>query len=284
MAVRREAGKSHLLGAARLTWLRQTGCLELSARVTGTPRPPRFAALVGIVLKLSIEINDLRRHSEALRPELRGAFDRVVESGWYVLGEECRLFEREFATFCGVAECVGVANGTDAIEIALRAIGVAKGTRVATVANAGFYSSIALRNLCAEPVFVDVEPRTYLMSFLFAEPHRRGGGGRCYRYPSFRAPSRYGGRLGYNRPAWHPCSRGLCSGPWGDAERKAGRQLRRSRDFQFLPYQESWRYWGRRRCCHEQCRGRGRLATAPPIWVGDEVSCGDRGRTQQSAG
>jgi dTDP-3-amino-2,3,6-trideoxy-4-keto-D-glucose/dTDP-3-amino-3,4,6-trideoxy-alpha-D-glucose/dTDP-2,6-dideoxy-D-kanosamine transaminase len=130
----------------------------------GRPSRPLVVRCPGVVLTLPIQTNDLRRHSEALRQDLHAAYHRVLESGWYILGEECRRFESEFANFCGVAECVGVANGTDAIELALRAIGVGEGTRVVTVANAGFYSTIALRNLRAEPVFVDVEPMTFLMN------------------------------------------------------------------------------------------------------------------------
>jgi dTDP-4-amino-4,6-dideoxygalactose transaminase len=74
-----------------------------------------------------------------------------------VLGEEVAAFEREFADFCGTAHCIGVANGTDALEIALRAAGIGRGDRVATVANAGYYTCAALAAIGAEPVFIDVD-------------------------------------------------------------------------------------------------------------------------------
>ncbi|HEY4137395.1 MAG TPA: DegT/DnrJ/EryC1/StrS family aminotransferase [Casimicrobiaceae bacterium] len=92
-----------------------------------------------------------------LEQSLRAASDRVLTSGRYVLGTEAAGFEREFAEFCGVAECIGVANGTDALELALRALGVGAGDRVATVANAGFYSCAALSAIGAQPVFIDVD-------------------------------------------------------------------------------------------------------------------------------
>ena len=66
-------------------------------------------------------------------------------------------FEAEFADYCGTAHCAGVANGTDALELALRAVGVAAGSRVATVANAGYYTCAALAALGASPVFVDID-------------------------------------------------------------------------------------------------------------------------------
>lgn len=110
-----------------------------------------------------IPVNDLARHAALIRDELRRAVDRVIQSGWYVLGAECEAFEGEFARYCGVSHCVGVGNGTDGIEIALRAFGIGRGSRVATVANAGFYTTTALLALGAEPIYVDVDPNSQLM-------------------------------------------------------------------------------------------------------------------------
>jgi dTDP-4-amino-4,6-dideoxygalactose transaminase len=81
----------------------------------------------------------------------------VLNGGWFVLGEQNRSFEAEFASFCGRRHCVGVANGTDALELALRALGCGARDRVATVANAGCYSTTAALALGAIPVFVDVD-------------------------------------------------------------------------------------------------------------------------------
>ncbi|MEV0231191.1 DegT/DnrJ/EryC1/StrS family aminotransferase [Nonomuraea sp. NPDC050786] len=110
-----------------------------------------------------ILVNDLRRHASSTETAVRTAVERVLSSGWYILGQETESFERDFADFCGTSHCVGVANGTDAIEIGLRALGIGPGSRVATVANAGFYTTTALLLLGAEPVFVDVDPDTKLM-------------------------------------------------------------------------------------------------------------------------
>jgi aminotransferase EvaB len=111
-----------------------------------------------------ILLNDLKRHHEATAHLVRPAVTRVLDSGWYVLGTECSQFETEFAAYCGVSNCVSVANGTDAIELALRALGVGAGSSVATVANAGFYATAALNAIGARPVYLDVDDNHYLMS------------------------------------------------------------------------------------------------------------------------
>jgi dTDP-4-amino-4,6-dideoxygalactose transaminase len=108
-------------------------------------------------------INDLRRHASTQGDALKEAIARVVNSGWYMLGRELEAFESEFAAYCGTAYCVGVANGTDALELALRASDIGQGARVLTVANAGAYSAVAIRAAGAEPVFVDVDAETLLV-------------------------------------------------------------------------------------------------------------------------
>lgn len=96
--------------------------------------------------------------------DLASAVTRVLTSHWYVLGQESMAFEAEFAAYLGVAHCIGVANGTDALELALRGLGVARGDQVVTVANAGFYGSTAAHAIGAVPVYVDVDPQTLCMS------------------------------------------------------------------------------------------------------------------------
>lgn len=105
-------------------------------------------------------INDLQRHSVPLREKLDRAIARVMDSGWYVIGSEVEKFESEFADYCGVGYCSGVGNGTDALEISLRAVGVVSGDKVITVANAGMYSTVAINLVGAEPVYVDVDDVT----------------------------------------------------------------------------------------------------------------------------
>jgi dTDP-3-amino-2,3,6-trideoxy-4-keto-D-glucose/dTDP-3-amino-3,4,6-trideoxy-alpha-D-glucose/dTDP-2,6-dideoxy-D-kanosamine transaminase len=106
---------------------------------------------------MKVPFNDLKRAVESEGDTLTQCIGRVVESGWYVLGTEVRQFEEEFASYIGVREAVTVANGTDALELALRALEVLPGQEVLTVANAGMYASTAIRKVGAVPAYVDVD-------------------------------------------------------------------------------------------------------------------------------
>ncbi len=88
---------------------------------------------------------------------------RVVNRHWYIMGEEVKAFEKEFAHYVGAEHCISVANGSEALEIALLGLGVGPGDRVITVANAGFYSSTAIHAVGATPVYVDVDDRSLTM-------------------------------------------------------------------------------------------------------------------------
>lgn len=105
-------------------------------------------------------INDLSRHIASLSNEFHRAIETVLNRGWFVLGPEVEEFEREFAAYCGSPHCIGVANGTDALELALRALGVQTGEVVVTVANAGMYGTTAIRAVGARPLYVDIDPLT----------------------------------------------------------------------------------------------------------------------------
>lgn len=109
------------------------------------------------------KINDLSLHNHAIAAQLHEAARRVIDSGWYAMGPEVSAFEEAFARYCGTTQAIGVANGTDAIELALRATGVSAGDEVITVANAGFYSSTAIRAIGATPVYVDILDTNLLM-------------------------------------------------------------------------------------------------------------------------
>ena len=85
---------------------------------------------------------------------------QVINSHRYILGSNVENFEQEYADYCGAAYCVGVANGTDALELALRSVGVGKDDFVVTVANAGFYCSTALYAIGAKPHYVDIDLAT----------------------------------------------------------------------------------------------------------------------------
>jgi len=113
---------------------------------------------------MRIPLNDLKRHHAPLANELAAAVNRVLSSGWYILGPEVEAFEREFARYCGVEHAVGVGNGTDALELALRAVGVGPASEVATVANAGMYGTAAILRAGATPLYVDVDRQSMTMS------------------------------------------------------------------------------------------------------------------------
>ncbi len=109
---------------------------------------------------MKVAFLDLKRQRGAAWLE---AARRVLDSGWYIQGPELAAFEAAFAAYCGVASCVGTGNGTDALELALRAAGVGVGDEVAAVANAGMYATTAIRAIGAVPLLVDIHPATLLM-------------------------------------------------------------------------------------------------------------------------
>lgn len=96
--------------------------------------------------------------------EIRAAIERVLASGHYILGPEVESFEKEFSAYQNDGYTVGVANGTEAIEIALRALGVKAGDAVATVANTVTATVAAIEQIGAKPVFVEIDPMTLTMS------------------------------------------------------------------------------------------------------------------------
>src|SRR6266545_565667 len=98
-----------------------------------------------------------------MRPELEQAARAVIGSGRFVLGEQVAAFEAEYAAYCGVEHCVGVANGTEALELGLKALGIGPGHHVATVANAGMYATVAILAVGATPSYVDVDALTLLI-------------------------------------------------------------------------------------------------------------------------
>ena len=110
-----------------------------------------------------IVMNDFRRQVAALRPELDRAIARVLESGWYILGEEVRAFEAELAAHVGAAHAVGVGNGMDAIELALRALDVGPGDEVITTPLSAFATALAIVRAGARPVFVDIDEESYAL-------------------------------------------------------------------------------------------------------------------------
>ena len=109
-----------------------------------------------------IPFNDLSRTPSDVRAEIDAALARVLASGWFMLGPENEAFQAELAAYLGVSEVVPLANGTDALELALAAVGVVPGDFVVTVANAGAYGTIATRLLEAVPVYAEIDETTLL--------------------------------------------------------------------------------------------------------------------------
>lgn len=110
----------------------------------------------------SIPINDLRRG--ALDDEVVEAVNRVVRSGRYLLGEETSAFESELADYLGAGHVVGVASGTDALELACLALGGGPGQEIIAAANAGGYGTVAARRCGMSINFADVDDRDLVMT------------------------------------------------------------------------------------------------------------------------
>jgi dTDP-3-amino-3,4,6-trideoxy-alpha-D-glucose transaminase len=105
----------------------------------------------------------LDRLHEPLKEELGGAFARVLGSGGFILGEEVERFEREFAEFSSARHCVGVASGTAALGLALRAAGIGPGDEVIVPAHTFIASALAVAHVGARPVLCDVDAGTGLI-------------------------------------------------------------------------------------------------------------------------
>ncbi len=104
---------------------------------------------------------DLKAQYRTIREEVREAIDQVIEDQNFILGAQVQALEARIAEYCGVATAVGCASGTDALYLALRALGVGRGDEVVTVPYTFFATAGAIWNLGARPVFVDIEPQTY---------------------------------------------------------------------------------------------------------------------------
>src|SRR5665213_1732341 len=132
--------------------------------VTARVRPPLACATAIRALastRMTIPLFDTATPLEPLRDELRAALERVFDSGRYVLGAELEAFESKFAAYIGARHAIGVANGTDAITIALRAMGVGPGDEVVVPSFTFFASAEAIPPTGATPVFCDVDPDTF---------------------------------------------------------------------------------------------------------------------------
>lgn len=104
---------------------------------------------------------DLKSINARHRDALLTVFDRVVDSGWYILGEEVEAFEREFAAYCGVKHCIGVGNGLEAMHLVLRSWGIGAGDEVIVPSNTYIATWLAVTYAGATPVPVEPDPKTF---------------------------------------------------------------------------------------------------------------------------
>ena len=99
----------------------------------------------------------------ALQSEIDAAVARALQSGWYILGQEVRAFEAEFAAWLGATAAISCGNGTDALALALRGLGIGPGMSVVTVSHTAVATAAAIEMVGASPLLIDIEPDYYTM-------------------------------------------------------------------------------------------------------------------------
>ena len=114
---------------------------------------------------MQIPLVDLRAQYSMIKQGVLASIDNVLEHMQLFLGPECQAFEREFAAYCGCEYGVGVSDGTEALTLALRACDIGPGDEVITVANTFIATVEAIAEVGAIPVFVDIDPETYMMDW-----------------------------------------------------------------------------------------------------------------------
>lgn len=110
---------------------------------------------------MAIQFFDIKKQNDSLSEELNAAIAEVVNSGRFILGEMVSSLENEIAKFCGVKHAIGVASGTDALHLALRACGIKQGDEVITTPFTFVATAEAIAYCQARPVFVDINPKTF---------------------------------------------------------------------------------------------------------------------------
>jgi dTDP-4-amino-4,6-dideoxygalactose transaminase len=110
---------------------------------------------------MAVAFFDITRQNKALKKELNEAVKRVISSGHFILGENVVALEKEITAYCGVKYALGVASGTDALHLALRACGIKEGDEVVTSPFSFVATAEAVSCCGATPVFVDIEPKTF---------------------------------------------------------------------------------------------------------------------------
>jgi dTDP-4-amino-4,6-dideoxygalactose transaminase len=114
-------------------------------------------------IPLSIPLIDPRASYLAYKEEIDAAIARVMKSGRYILGQEVRAFEQEFAAYIGVRFGIGVGSGTEALHVALRACGIKRGDEVITVSHTAVATVTAIQLCGARPVLIDIDPNSFVI-------------------------------------------------------------------------------------------------------------------------
>lgn len=112
---------------------------------------------------MTIPFVDLRVQDPAVRREISLAVEQSIDETQFILGDRVAAFERAFADYCGAEECIGVANGTEALHLTLRALDIGPGDEVITAANTFVATALAIAYSGATPVLVDADPSDYLI-------------------------------------------------------------------------------------------------------------------------
>lgn len=110
-----------------------------------------------------ISVIDLQREYNEIHSEIDGAIKRVLKQGHFILGKECDQFENEFSGYLGAAQAIGMNSGTDALYLAIQALGIGRGHEVITVSHTFISTVDAISRNGAKPVFIDIDPATYCM-------------------------------------------------------------------------------------------------------------------------
>ena len=121
--------------------------------------------------RMSVPFLDLKSQHRSLRDDLWRVWDEVLDSAGFIGGSPVEQFEKAFAAFCETKHAVGVANGTDALLLALRALGIGRGDEVIVPANSFVATAAGVVHAGATPVFVDIDPRTYNIDVKEIENH-----------------------------------------------------------------------------------------------------------------
>ena len=132
-----------------------------------TTLPP--TSLPPATAPIQIPILDLRPEIDELRPEIMAAIGRVLDRTDFIMGEDVILFEQEVAAYLGVKHAIGVNSGTDALVIALRALGIGPGDEVITTPFTFFATAESISSVGARPVFVDIDPVTLNLDLALIE-------------------------------------------------------------------------------------------------------------------